>query len=485
MRTRMIFPVLLAALGTVPAAVSAADAAGKVTYAIGEVRAYDSAGGARALAKGDAVAAGERLATGAGRLQIRLRDGGLVALQPNTEFALERFEFNEALDGNENAVFRLLRGGIRAATGLIGSKTRERYQLRTHWATIGIRGTTYKARACAGDCSVPDGLYAKGGEGVIVLFNDAGELELGLGQRGYVSAPDVEPEPTDVEPDIEDVPPPVAVASDGPVTDTGFIAGQAVFQASISGVAETLPLRVAAGAASGSIEIDDEIHEGAFTSAGRFRDSQLTVLNGSFNADGGLIGIAGVDSDGESAAVFFTNVSDVRTDGILYLGRWTEGTLTAFGGDGFSDNTELDAADSGHYVVGVTDVTLPGTGTARYDFNGMATSSTGTDGSIGRGITAGHVQVAFGINEVNSQFTVDHDGQMTISTSGLFIDGGPDFSTSGVGTGVGCESHCTVNADGFLAGQAAIPERLGLSYEIEQMQRSIVGVGGFSHTPAP
>jgi hypothetical protein len=318
-----------------------------------------------------------------------------------------------------------------------------------------------------------------------VIFNDEGELELALGQLGYVSAPDAEPEATDVEPDVEDVPPPVADTGQGPVTDTGFIAGQAVFQASISGVAQTVPLRAAAGAGSGSITFDGDTHTGAFVASGHFADSDLRVVSGSFNDDAGLIGIAGEDDSGQSAAIFITHVTDAHSDGILYLGRWTDGTVTAFSSEGFSESTQLSPADNAHYVVAQGAVNLPGTGSALYDFNGMATSSTGTDGSIGRGIVAGHAHVFFGINEVSSEFMVDHEGLIEVHTNGFFDAGGPSFVTTGSATGAGCSPHCSASADGFLAGQASTPERLGLAYQIEQATRSIVGVGGFSHSPSP
>ena len=52
----------------------------------------------------------------------------------------------------ESAFFRLLKGGFRAVSGLIGHTRREDYAVQTPVATIGIRGTDYEVRMCSGDC---------------------------------------------------------------------------------------------------------------------------------------------------------------------------------------------------------------------------------------------------------------------------------------------------------------------------------------------
>ena len=498
----LIFAVAIAGC-LVSTQAPAADAlAGTVMYAIGETRAHSSDGTVRALRRGDAVAAGERVATGAGRLQLRMRDGGLVALQPNSEFGIERYDFDGAPDGSENAVFRLFKGGIRAATGLIGSVNKASYSLRSAWATIGIRGTTYKARICDGDCAVPDGLYVRGGEGTIVVMNEGGELELSMGQRAYVARIDASPIPSSVDPDVADIPTLDTNVEVAAVTDTNFIAGQAVFQASIAGVERVQPLASAAGAATGSGALEGAGRVGNTNLDGLSRSggilgsavlseagAELDVLNASFNPDGGLIGITGSRANAagelESGAIFVTNVADVATDGILYLGRWTEGTVTAFADGGYSASLELDAKDSAHYIVAMDEVTLPAQGSAEYHFNGMTTSTSGTDGSLGAGVVGGHVHVDFGSQQVATSFDVDHQGLIGIQTSGYFRGDTAAFETSGNATGAGCSGGCAASADGFLAGSGTTPSRAGLSFQIEQQQRSVVGVGGFSLQAQP
>ncbi|MGE0484520.1 MAG: FecR domain-containing protein [Gammaproteobacteria bacterium] len=502
-RMQIVFVVAALVGGLAVPSVHAAGAlGGTVMYAIGETRAHSSDGTVRTLSRGDGVVAGERVATGAGRLQLRMKDGGLVALQPNSEFGIERYDFDGTADGSENAVFRLLKGGIRAATGLIGRVNKERYSLRSTWATIGIRGTTYKARICEGDCAVPDGLYVSGGEGTIVVTNEGGELELTMGQRAFVASAESSPVPSTVEPDVADIPALDTAVDVAAVTDSNFIAGQAVFQASISGVDVVRPLAAGAGAISGSgvlsgagrignTDLDGFARSGAALGSAVLSEAgiELDILNGSFNADGGLIGITGsrVNEDGvtESGALFVTNVVDVSTDGILYLGRWTEGTATAFVDGGYSASLELDASDSAHYIVAVDEIILPVTGSAEYHFNGMTTASSGTDGSLGAGVVGGHVHVDFGSQHVATSFDVDHQGLIAVQTSGFFRGGTAAFETAGNAIGAGCTAGCAASADGFLAGAGATPTRAGLSFQIEQQQRSIIGVGGFSLQAQP
>ncbi|MDX1444428.1 MAG: FecR domain-containing protein, partial [Gammaproteobacteria bacterium] len=95
-------------------------------------------------------------------------------------------------DTGGNAVFRLLKGGFRAITGLIGRDNKENFKVRTPVATIGIRGTNFEARLCAGDCfdidPMPrDGLYAGVFEGGISLENSAGTFNRDAGQFGFVA----------------------------------------------------------------------------------------------------------------------------------------------------------------------------------------------------------------------------------------------------------------------------------------------------------
>ena len=131
--------------------------------------------GARALSAGNKVNAGETIVTGPNSYaNLKFADGGRILLRPNTEFTVEAYNYTaapvaaapaQAVSGAKPAVipppapvvgqtafFRLVRGGFRAISGLIGKADQQAYRVTTPVATIGIRGTDYEVQTCAGDC---------------------------------------------------------------------------------------------------------------------------------------------------------------------------------------------------------------------------------------------------------------------------------------------------------------------------------------------
>jgi FecR protein len=117
--------------------------AGTVTFTTGDASIIRADKSVVKAAKNDAVNAGDAIETKNGRLQLSLIDGGKVSLQPNTVYKINKYEFSGKEDGSEYAFTELLKGGMRTISGLIGHKNRERYQLKTAVATIGIRGTEF------------------------------------------------------------------------------------------------------------------------------------------------------------------------------------------------------------------------------------------------------------------------------------------------------------------------------------------------------
>lgn len=105
---------------------------------------------ARFLAKGDAITQGDVINTGGrGFAVIGLEDGTKMTLRPNTSFAIDKFSQKP---NEENLLMRLLRGGLRAVTGVIAKRSSEAVKINTTTATIGIRGTEFDARLCGADC---------------------------------------------------------------------------------------------------------------------------------------------------------------------------------------------------------------------------------------------------------------------------------------------------------------------------------------------
>jgi hypothetical protein len=144
------------------------------------------------------------------------RDQSRVTLLPGTEFRVDKLSFDAAAPERGEGVFSLLRGGLRAVSGLIGRDRGRGYQMRTAVATIGIRGTGYDA-VCQGNCQNPDpnagpqgdGLFAEVWDGTITLDEtyevDTGETVFLANPGGTpLPVPDLpitidQPRPNDVE----------------------------------------------------------------------------------------------------------------------------------------------------------------------------------------------------------------------------------------------------------------------------------------------
>jgi hypothetical protein len=130
---------------------AAGDAAvGEVTFAQGAVSAQRPGEPPRFLIQGDPIGQGDVISTSArGFAQIGLKDGTKMTLRPNTQFAVTRFSQRP---GEESIAMQLLRGGLRAITGLVSKAGPDRMRLQTTTATIGVRGTEFDARLCEGEC---------------------------------------------------------------------------------------------------------------------------------------------------------------------------------------------------------------------------------------------------------------------------------------------------------------------------------------------
>lgn len=180
----------------------AADPAGKVLFATGRAEVVDSAGDARPMERGAPVRAGDTLVTFDGRAQVRMSDGSSFSLEPFTRLRIDEYLDGESLAARAGrAFYSLLKGGFRTITGRIGSEREEEYAVATAVADIGIRGTTYRALLCQGDCARraggqgrDDGLHVGVSAGTVFLRNDAGVVDVTAGQSAFVAARDTLPE---------------------------------------------------------------------------------------------------------------------------------------------------------------------------------------------------------------------------------------------------------------------------------------------------
>lgn len=71
--------------------------------------------------------------------QLRMMDGALLALRPNSELNIEAYQYQ---DNDEDAsLVNLARGSLRSVTGALGRARPENVRIETPVATMGIRGT--------------------------------------------------------------------------------------------------------------------------------------------------------------------------------------------------------------------------------------------------------------------------------------------------------------------------------------------------------
>lgn len=171
----------------------------------GTVSAKGADGAVRVLAQGSKLDPGDVVQTEKeSAVNLKFSDGGKVALRANSRFMIETYRYDLSKPEEDNLVFRLLKGGLRTVTGLIGKRsTQDAYQNKTPTATIGIRGTDYALLLCAeadpacqnlelpkdmrgSDGKPPPGLYLSVFEGKINAANNAGAVDFVVRQSGYV-----------------------------------------------------------------------------------------------------------------------------------------------------------------------------------------------------------------------------------------------------------------------------------------------------------
>ena len=73
---------------------------------------------------------------------IRFKDNSIITLRPDSSLLVTRFQHEEK--ASDSFLTSLLKGGLRAVTGLLGKTRPESVSFTTPTATVGIRGTDFE-----------------------------------------------------------------------------------------------------------------------------------------------------------------------------------------------------------------------------------------------------------------------------------------------------------------------------------------------------
>lgn len=255
----------------------AAQVVGTVTDLSGFLLVRTTTGAVKILAQQSSVEPGDTLVSEQNTYaHIKFIDNSEITLRPNSQLRIENFSYDAARQDSDNASFRLIKGGLRLSSGLIGKRSQDRYALHTETSTINIREATFIADYVPGDApklasyraasmaaldmpnfsanatrsdaplvvmplhmlpplhlaqNIPPpaskpgglapGLYVSVIDGAINLTNKGGSTNFSAGQFGYTANINKPPVVVPANPGLKFTPPPTFSSSTNPHTGNG------------------------------------------------------------------------------------------------------------------------------------------------------------------------------------------------------------------------------------------------------------------------
>src|SRR5581483_10894268 len=317
---------------------------GRVDFTIGSVNVTDASGRAQPLTRGADVKSGDKISSGSdGRAQIRFSDGAYVSLQPNTEFDIREYRYSGKADGNESALFGLFKGALRTVTGIVGRVNRNKYQITTPTATIGIRGTGGLIQV-----NNDGSTLVTGTSGIWSLSNNGGSLDIPAGTAGFAGTNrNAPPQPATGGPVIPPAQPataPVVTVVEGDVVND---------QGNPASIGSTVPAKPVLTSGPGYELAGAELTGGTAP----LLAAALYPANAVFDAKGALTSF----SDGTNTYALASGTqNEFGTDGVLAWARWT-GVVSKNG-----TPTTIIANDGLHYVIGAPATSIPTSGIFTY-----------------------------------------------------------------------------------------------------------------------
>ena len=517
--------VALLALGLMSAADAWSAQAGRVQFVNGDVEVTTAAGATRVAQKGDAINEGDTVTSAkAASAQIKMQDGGFIAVRSDTQLKFDSFKFSGKEDDKEdNSFFSLFKGGFRAVTGLIGRVNKQNYKVTTPVATIGIRGTDHETVMVLPDNPLvlargaEAGAYNKVNTGETSITTDKGTINVLPNQMGFAGGLDQMPQIKPININLFTVAPTPAPGAkmdegkgegkggrDTAVVDNTTEAAKGAATPANNGMAAgnnanvlqnvappavvIVPPVVAAspswdgvqpaqGSTLGVIIMNTSPTYGGQETWGA--GSRLLQVN---NDASGILtivnwcwgctypNVARVALNGVPAASIFNAGADM---GVVEWGRWSGG-MTTFGGWG---PIQLGTDQGFAFVAGFQTAVLPTTAvTARYNILG----ATAPTNNLVAGLTTGPTVSATGYLDVNfaSQATNLQMGVASGNANFQIAGTGTGFSGSGFtmagtttligGTAPFCTTGCPTNMVGSFYGvgatHAGVAYRANASY---------------------
>jgi hypothetical protein len=195
----------LAAVSLLWMPVADAASAGQITHLSGVISAKRADGTSKLLSVKSEILEGDTLSTERETYaRVKFVDGGEIVMRPDSQLKIENYSYSPAKPESDNIFISMFKGGLRAVTGLLGKRNREKVSFKTETATIGIRGTHFGALLCQNDCGgvpttggapPPNGLHVDVSSGGITLSNAAGTVQIDAGQFGFVADASTPPVP--------------------------------------------------------------------------------------------------------------------------------------------------------------------------------------------------------------------------------------------------------------------------------------------------
>jgi hypothetical protein len=168
---------------------------GIVTHLSGTLSVQRPDGSVRILSQKSEVHPGDVLTTQRDSYaQINFTDGSSMTMRPNTQLKVEQYRFVQDRPQEDSSFLRLIKGGLRTVTGLIGKRgNQDAYKIGTSTATIGIRGSSGDTLDCVHGCEgvtstsekLEPGVYHATYTGSYIMQNGGGDQLIGEGQFGF------------------------------------------------------------------------------------------------------------------------------------------------------------------------------------------------------------------------------------------------------------------------------------------------------------